>query len=182
MERTNDIDEVLKAIDLVKKSIKPLKKTKVSADGSYKYVTLDDVLETLKKTLQRNKLGFVQFVEQSENGNSLTTVVYHVSGQFISTSARIPDIKDDFLSTMQSVGSNITYMRRYALCTIFGICSEDDTDGNSSAPGYSQKDKNLIQSRCAEYKLSPENRQKVKSLINSGVSTEEILRTIEKMK
>ena len=135
--------EILKAIDLVKKSLKPLKKTKTSADGAYKYVTLDDVMEILKKTLPKYKLGFVQFLEEKDGNNCLKTIVFHESGQNVTSSALIPDIKDDFLSTMQSVGSNITYMRRYALCTIFGICSEDDTDGQSSAPGYSQKDKTL---------------------------------------
>lgn len=177
-----DDKEILKAIDLVKKSLKPLKKTKTSADGAYKYVTLDDVMEILKKTLPKYKLGFVQFLEEKDGNNCLKTIVFHESGQNVTSSALIPDIKDDFLSTMQSVGSNITYMRRYALCTIFGICSEDDTDGQSSAPGYSQKDKDLIQERCKQRQLSAESVKKVKDMINSNIKTEVILRNIDNMK
>lgn len=177
-----DDKEILKAIDLVKKSLKPLKKTKTSADGAYKYVTLDDVMEILKKTLPKYKLGFVQFLEEKDGNNCLKTIVFHESGQNVTSSALIPDIKDDFLSTMQSVGSNITYMRRYALCTIFGICSEDDTDGQSSAPGYSQKDKDLIQERCKQRQLSAESVKKVKDMINSNIKTDVILRNIDNMK
>ena len=165
-----------------KKSLKPLKKTKTSADGAYKYVTLDDVMEILKKTLPKYKLGFVQFLEEKDGNNCLKTIVFHESGQNVTSSALIPDIKYDFLSTMQSVGSNITYMRRYALCTIFGICSEDDTDGQSTVPGYSQKDKDLIQERCKQLQHSAESIKKVKDMINSNVKTEVILRNIEAMK
>lgn len=177
-----DDKEILKAIDLVKKSLKPLKKTKTSADGAYKYVTLDDVMEILKKTLPKYKLGFVQFLEEKDGNNCLKTIVFHESGQNVTSSALIPDIKYDFLSTMQSVGSNITYMRRYALCTIFGICSEDDTDGQSTVPGYSQKDKDLIQERCKQLQLSAESVKKVKDMINSNLKTEVILRNIKAMK
>ena len=55
-----------------KKSLKPLKKTKTAADGAYKYVTLDDVMEILKKTLPKYKLGFVQFLEEKDGNNSDT--------------------------------------------------------------------------------------------------------------
>ena len=183
MESSIEVIEVLKAMDLAKRAMKPLKKTKASADGSYKYATLDDVLELLKKTLPRYKLGFVQTLEQTAEGSCLSTTVFHEeSGQHFSTLVRIPDLKDDILSEMQSFGSNITYMRRYALCTIFGIVSEDDVDGNSSASGYSQKDRELIMGKCTECHLSAENRKKVKGMINSNIATSVILKSIEAMK
>lgn len=181
MESSIEVIEVLKAMDLAKRAMKSLKKTKASADGSYKYATLDDVLELLKKTLPRYKLGFVQTLEQTAEGSCLSTTVFHEeSGQHFSTLVRIPDVKDDILSEMQSFGSNITYMRRYALCTIFGIVSEDDTDGNNSTSVYSQKDKDLIMEKCAN--LSAESRKKVKGMINCNIATPIILKSIESMK
>lgn len=182
MESSAENIELLKAIDLAKKSMKPLKRSKVSEEG-YKYVTLDDVLELLKKTLPKHKLGFVQQIERCENGNCLLTTVFHLtSGQYMTSSTYIPDVKDDFLSIMQSVGSNITYMRRYALCTIFGIVSEDDTDGKSSFSGYTQQEKSLIEKKCSEMKISADNLKKVKSMVNSNVATSIILQRIESMK
>ena len=178
-----EIIEVLKAINLVKKSMKPLKKTKVSADGAYKYVTLDDVLETLKKTLPKYKLGFVQTVETCNGGNSIVTTVFHEeSGQYISSTALIPYEKDVFLSAIQTVGSGITYMRRYALCTIFGIVSEDDTDGGGTVPGYTEQEKDLIQKKCAERKISAESLEKVKDMVNCRIAPTIILKSIESMK
>lgn len=182
-DENTQVLQVLNQIDLAKKAMKPLKKTKTSNDGAYKYVTLDDVIEVLKKTLPKYKLGFVQFLDEIDGKTCLTTIVFHVtSGEFVKSNVVIPDVKDDFLSTMQSVGSNITYMRRYALCTIFGICSEDDTDGQSSAPRYSQVDKNLIEQRCKEYKLTAENVEKIKDMVKRKVDVEIILRKIESMK
>lgn len=175
-------EEVMAAIEAVKKTLKPIKKTRVSTDG-YKYITLDDVLEALKKVLPKHKLSYVQYLDVVNGQNALVTVVYHtVTGQRITSTSLIPDIKDDFLSTMQSVGSNITYMRRYALCTIFGIVSDDDTDGQSGNSGYSQKDKNLIEQRCKERQLSAESIKKVKEMTSMNVSTENILRKIDSMK
>ena len=182
MESSTEVIEVLKAIDLVKKSMKALKKTKISVNGLYKYVTLDDVLELQKKVLPRHKLGFVQLIENKNGSNCLTTIVFHNSGQYISSSAFIPDVKDDFLSTMQSVGSNITYMRRYELCTIFGICSEDDTDGAGSVSGYLQKDKDLIQNKCAERQLKEKNLKKIKDMIKNKINVDVILKAIDGMK
>ena len=182
MEKSSEVIEVLKAINNAKKSMKALKKTKLSADGAYKYVTLDDVLEMLKKILPRFKLGFVQTVESLGNDNYITTTVYHDNGQFISSSAKIPCEKDDFLSAVQSVGAGITYMRRYALCTIFGIVAEDDVDGNCSSTCYSEIDKGIIQQRIKEKKLSSENLQIIQDMVKQNCSVNSILKKIDSMK
>lgn len=182
MENSSGVIEVLKAINNAKKAMKPLKKTKTSADGMYKYVTLDDVLEVLKKTLPRFKLGFVQVIESVGELNYIKTIVFHDNGQFISTSAKIPCEKDDFLSAVQSVGAAVTYMRRYALCTIFGIVSEDDVDGNCSPKCYSEADKEIIQQKIKENKLSGENVQIIQKMVKQNCSVSSILKKIESMK
>ena len=180
MKTSQETDKIFEAINSFKKSMKVLKKTKTSADGSYKYVTLDDVISLLKTSLHRYGLGFVQTLEYRDSKNCLETTVYHSSGQYIQSCALIPDVQDDFLNSIQSVGSNITYMRRYALCTIFGIVSEDDTDGTVSS--YTQEDKALIEKRCADYRLSQDSVKKVKDMVKRKVDVEVILRTIESLK
>ena len=52
MKTSQETDKIFEAINSFKKSMKVLKKTKTSADGSYKYVTVDDVISLLKTSLK----------------------------------------------------------------------------------------------------------------------------------
>lgn len=192
MENSAEVIEVLTAIGKAKKMLKPIKKTKSSADGVYNYVTLDDVLSNLKDILPKCKLGFIQQIEAVENRNELVTTVFHTeSGQYITSRAIIPFEKDDFLSIIQQVGASITYMRRYTLCTIFGIVAEDDTDGavnvkagsaSVKVQNYSDVDKELIRQRIKAKNLSESDRKIINEMVLQNCKTEVILKRIDSMK
>lgn len=94
-----------------------------------KYSTIESVLETIEKPLKDVGLGFVQC--PMENG--LKTIVFSDDSE-TTIESFVPYIG---ATDMQKLGSAITYARRYALVSMFGLEQEDD-DGNK-ASGYTQK-------------------------------------------
>ena len=99
-------------------------------DGfGYKYATLDNVLNMLKDVLPMYDLGFVQFPETIDGKDGVTTVVIHKSGEYISARYEMDATPVKGTNLTQQKGASITYTRRYSLCSIFGIATEEDTDG-----------------------------------------------------
>jgi hypothetical protein len=93
---------------------------------TYKYATIDAVLEVLHPLLKANGLALTQYVD----GDALKAKLVHESG-----------VELDFgsynlgaLDKHQARGSAITYGRRYQLCAIFGIAQEDDDGAKASEP------------------------------------------------
>jgi len=91
-----------------------------------KYASLESILKALKPVLAENDL----FVSQFPIGtNTLRTVVGHKSGEkIVSSFSMTPQTEKP-----HAIGSNITYMRRYALLSIFAMVGDPDDDGNEAS-------------------------------------------------
>lgn len=101
-----------------------------------KYADIGAVIDAIKPALVANNLFFTQHPQPSEGGVTVETVLHHASGESMSLgSLFVPANKND----AQGFGSALTYCRRYALVTAFGVPTEDD-DGNAAraAVGQSQ--------------------------------------------
>jgi hypothetical protein len=110
----------------------PAKKCKAgSGNFSYTYADLPSVIDSVKGAFTKNGLSFTQFpsVDVVNKLVTVTTLIMHTSGQFLesSLSMGLVDTKP------QTVGSAITYARRYALSAMAGIAAEDDDDGSSAS-------------------------------------------------
>lgn len=102
---------------------------------SYKYADLADALDVARKPLSENGLSIVQAPAQLERGVcSVTTMLLHISGQWIKSTLAL-DAKD---ATPQSIGTVITYARRYSLAGMLGLATDDDTDAQEHAKGSAQ--------------------------------------------
>lgn len=87
-----------------------------------KYADLTSVWDVLKQPLSNNGLSVSQVLDH-ENGNMvLTTLLLHSSGQYIGGSMPLIPAKTD----PQTLGSLISYMRRYMLSSICGVTADDD--------------------------------------------------------
>lgn len=94
-----------------------------------KYADLTAVIEAIKPALIKHGLFFTQRPEPSDKGVTIETVIGHASGEEMSLgSLFVPANKQD----AQGYGSALTYARRYALVTVFGVPVEDD-DGNAAS-------------------------------------------------
>lgn len=117
-------------------------RSKSGARYDFRYTTLDQVIETVRPALTVNALWFTQLLgagdgyQREEITYRLRTILMHSSGQWIGTDTPIP-VEE---SGIQSLGSAVTYIRRYALCGILGLAAEEDDDANTSAGNEAQFD------------------------------------------
>lgn len=108
------------------------KKTRTAGAGNYKYsyADLSNVIDAVKGPLSKNGLSVVQLpaVDLEKKSMTLTTILLHSSGQSVESS-----LSFGLLDTKpQTVGSAITYARRYALSALVGIASEEDDDAQTA--------------------------------------------------
>lgn len=95
------------------------------------YADLSAVWNTVRPLLLKHGLSVMQrgLVVQDQ-GTFLETVLMHKSGQWAAGS--IPLLTKD--GTMQSMGSAISYARRYGLSAILGVTQADDDGELASKP------------------------------------------------
>jgi hypothetical protein len=93
-----------------------------------KYADLAEVLNTIREPLAANGLSLSQHPSFDGALVSVTTIIAHASGGWISSVAYCVPAKSD----AQAIGSATTYLRRYAAAAVAGIAQEDD-DGNAAA-------------------------------------------------
>lgn len=98
-----------------------------TAKANYgKYATLDHIIAKTRGVLNKHGLSIVQFpVVTDLGGPGLKTTILHSSGESVSAITPLFLVKQD----MQSLGSAITYARRYAWAAALGISAEADDDG-----------------------------------------------------
>jgi hypothetical protein len=127
MEKSPAIENIAKALASFQSDMESVSKDAENPFFHSKYATLENIISTAKAHLKKHGLSFAQFPD----GDGLTTIIMHTSGEFIQATCRMTP-KDE---TPQSQGSAITYMRRYALSAALGIATDEDDDGNAaSAP------------------------------------------------
>ena len=134
MNGSPDISELSKALFSIQNSLPPAIKDARNSFVGNDYATLNSVMETCRDALYSHGIWLVQLpcpapVELGTGHIGLETRLTHVeSGQWLSSVTVIPLPKSD----PQGLGSALTYARRYSLCTILGIITEDD-DGNAAS-------------------------------------------------
>lgn len=102
-----------------------------------KYADITAVIEAVKPALINHGLFFTQHCEPSEGGVTVETWLRHAGGEELSLGKLfVPANKKD----AQGFGSALTYARRYALVTAFGVPTEDD-DGNAAAASQNARPK-----------------------------------------
>jgi hypothetical protein len=94
------------------------------------YADLESVLFTVKPILAKHGLSVVQFPGYEDGICTLSTLVLHKSGEWLQSEAGAPLDRP----TAWSVGSCVTYLRRYSLVSITQIAQEDDDGSAASEP------------------------------------------------
>lgn len=133
MERSESIKSLAAALALFHVKMSKIKKDASNPFFNSTYATLSNILEHIATPLQEAGLIFTQLPD----GDALTTLIIHIeSGECIKSTYNISAIRKD----PQSIGSAITYARRYALSAILGLNVDTDDDGNkASQPDQKQQ-------------------------------------------
>lgn len=104
---------------------------KGSQGYGYRYTDLDCIVKTIKPILHKYSVGYMQSVGACGGVLTLTTRLFNSKGQYIEDTTILPEINGVKANSAQVAGMSITYMRRYCLCSMLGITSDEDIDANA---------------------------------------------------
>lgn len=144
--------------------------TKMGGKYKFKYADLSECKRAAKQPLAENELAVCQLIEDDY---SIRTILLHSSGQWISSKVRMPSNT----ANAQSIGSAITYAKRYAFCAILGIVADDDEDANIASGNTTQKEQPKEQPKKAN---SNEKKELTRDHINNESAMESISKWIYK--
>ena len=101
------------------------------------YISLDGILETARPILAKNGLAVIQEATGDGEYIFVKTKLIHESGEMIETEVlKMKPQKND----PQSMGSCITYSKRYQLAALLGISECIDDDANIATYGNNSPD------------------------------------------
>jgi len=122
------INELGAALAKAQSVITGAKQDKANPYFKSKYADLSSVWDACRKALTEQGLSVVQTTKMTDRGLVLVTTLVHSSGQWIAGEMPVLSAKQD----AQSMGSALTYARRYALAAIAGVAPDDDDDGQEA--------------------------------------------------
>ena len=130
MNKSENINELAKALARVQAKMKPAEFDSVNPYYKSKYASLGSVIEAYKQAAEGEGISISQLPISDGWYVGVENVIMHDSGQWISERFLMP-LDADSKNPTQEAGKAITYARRYGLAAMFGIYSDEDTDGNS---------------------------------------------------
>lgn len=129
MNKSESITELAKALSDFQGKVTAVKKDATNPFFKSHYATLDAIWDTIRKPLSDNGLAVAQTISEYSDPAELETILMHSSGEWISGSMKLKPAKDD----PQSMGSALSYARRYSLSAILGIVADEDDDANAAS-------------------------------------------------
>ncbi len=120
--------ELFAALALAQGEIENASKNSANPHFRSKYADLAEVLNTIRPVFAKHGLSLIQSPGFDGSMVSVTTVLAHQSGGYMTSTASCVPAKAD----AQGIGSATTYLRRYGAAAVAGIAQEDD-DGNAAA-------------------------------------------------
>lgn len=137
-EKTDQIaDALAKAqsnLKAVAKNAEVTVRTNTGSAYTFRYATLDAVIEHVREALTTNGLWFTQTTSWHNDAHIalihivlIHTTLWHSSGQWISSVLPVQDGDGE-----QKLGSRLTYRKRYALCSLLGVAADSDDDANTA--------------------------------------------------
>lgn len=99
---------------------------------NYRYLSLDSLVNIVRKPLSDNDLALVQWHRFNKSGTNPSVITYtrvmHKSNQWMQVALELPIHSMSQLSAAQMIGVCCTYARRYSIQSICMIAAEDDND------------------------------------------------------
>lgn len=159
---SENINEIIAALAKAQGKIQPAAKDKANPFFKSKYADLSSVWDACRDALTENGLAVVQTINKTPDGMSLITTLGHSSGQWMRSEMPIMLTKTD----PQSLGSIITYYRRYCLAAMTGVAPEDDDAEKAQAPYRNQKNSQPDPKYVEPKKMSPDQANELKLILS----------------
>jgi hypothetical protein len=133
--QSENIGELAAALAKAQSAMPNASKDATNPHFKSRYADLASIWDACRKPLTDNGLAVIQAPVSVEAGYvGLTTTLLHASGQWIAETVSAPLTQN----TAQSVGSALTYLRRYALAAMVGVAPDDDDGNTASQPAQAQ--------------------------------------------
>lgn len=126
MRTSEHINELAAALAKAQAEMRNAKLNKVNPHFKSRYADLAEIRDTVTPALTAQGIAVVHGMDTAENGIAVVTRLIHASGQWVES--RFPVAYDK----PQTMGSAITYGRRYNLSAIVNIAADDDDDANAA--------------------------------------------------
>lgn len=136
LRHSEEIDQLFACLAEAQGAIENARKDEKNPHFHSSYADLASVRDAIREPLASHGLAVLQFpttdIRPLENGGvwmavRLITRLCHSSGQWIEDELVVPVARQD----AQSIGSAITYARRYSLMAVTGVAPDDD-DGEAA--------------------------------------------------
>jgi len=126
MKTSENINELATSLAKAQAEMKNAKLNKTNPHFKSRYADLAEIRDTVTPSLSKYGIAVVHGMDATESGIHVVTRLIHSSGQWIES--RFPIAYDK----PQTMGSAITYGRRYNLSAITNISADDDDDANAA--------------------------------------------------
>lgn len=131
MNKSDSITKLAEALSAFQGELKPAKKDEVNPFFKSKYADLASIYEVIREPLAKHGLSVAQLpYVWNDDKVILTTMLLHSSGEWLSSELLVTPVK---ANDPQSMGSALTYARRYALGAILGVAAEEDDDAETAS-------------------------------------------------
>jgi hypothetical protein len=145
LQSSDAVDGIISALAQAQLKFRPVSRDRVAkvssarADYTYRYADLASVIASVRPALNEQGIALVQSANVINGDRAVLLQVdtrfLHTSGQWIGSVLRLP-LND---ATPQTMGSLLTYLRRYGLSALAGVASEDDDDGEQAQKSAAPK-------------------------------------------
>lgn len=159
MEKSESIKNIADALIVFQSKVDKIKKDSSNPFFKSKYASLSTIQNEIQLPLAEAGLCYTQMPEAD---NNLTTLLIHgKSGEYFQSTLQMHPVKTD----PQSLGSAITYGKRYALVAILGLNIDDgDDDGNDASDKGKDKEPTIEKPKSESNTAALVNNEKLKWL------------------
>ncbi len=106
-----------------------ISKDKINPHFKNKYAGLDSILDAVRPVFSKHGLAITQLPQFQDGLAGVVTRIIHTSGESTESTLLLP-LRDQ---SAQSVGSALSYARRYSIISVCGICGDDSEDDGQIA-------------------------------------------------
>lgn len=161
MNQTEDIKELVSALSKAQSKMEPAKFNRVNPHFKNRYADFTSCMDACRSPLAENGLAVMQYCETINDKLTLVTTLAHSSGQWIKSYFPLNPRNMD----SQSIGSAMTYAKRYSLSAMLGIVSDEEEDDDGEA-AHGRGKSEVIKSQTPQQKLNSDQLSVLKSLHN----------------
>ncbi len=150
-----------------KKPILPTTSVVSFNSTSYKFAPLSKIQQAVDPILSEFGLSYNWKQEQTEGKVKIICIVSHIDGHSEETSLEAPNDTSGGKNAIHSIGSSVSYLKRYTMTAALGLSSDDDTDGKTKDDPL-EMDKKTLEPGCSIWDV------KVADLKNGNITLDKL--------